>query len=294
MSGILLLELRKQSIQFMYNIFAKDCIEDKKLNFESDYFNDVINECFEELIKNKQPLNNPFLIKLGGQSGSGKTLQLLPAIVENIKTDNYVHLAVRLFAKKHPYYNELIEKYGEGLIREKTNGFALMCLFALTEKLIQNKYNVFCEITLLDPVFEEYFARLAKMQNYKIIYNVLTVPLEISNSWIQNRLQNSNYEKNRIVSQNSIDFFYNILPQAILKILEISDIFDENDYFVLWNIFEKTPLIVSNKFEKNIFDIFNKNRIYKNTTDKDIPEVDINLQHKTNFYKNFFNNIFRI
>lgn len=283
----LLLELRGQSIQFMYNIFAHDCIDDKKLNFESDYFNEVVNDCFSELTRHKQPINNPFLIKLGGQSGSGKTTQLLPAIVENIKTDNYVHLAVRLFAKKHPYYNELMEKYGDGLIREKTNGFALMCLFALTEKLIQNKYNVFCEITLLDPAYEEYFARLAKMQNYKIIYNVLSVPLEISNNWIQDRLQNSTYEKNRVVSQNSIDFFYNILPKAVLKILEISNIFDKNDYFVLWNIFDKKPLIMSNKFEKNIFEVFEKHRIYNDNMLQKIPNSDDNLKSKIEFYKNF-------
>ena len=282
-----LAELRRQSIQFMYNIFAKDCIDDEKLHFESDYFNEVVNNCFNELTKNKQPLDSPFLIKLGGQSGSGKTVQLLPAIVENIKTDNYVHLAVRLFAKKHPYYDELIEKYGEGLIREKTNGFALMCLFVVSEKLIQNKYNVFSEITLLDPIYEEYFARLAKIQNYKIIYNVLSVPLEISNKWIQDRLQNSTYEKNRIVSQNSIDFFYNILPKAILKILEISDIFDEGDCFVLWNIFEKNPLIVSNEFEKDIFDVFEKHRNYKNDMLNKIPNCDDNLRCKSEFYRDF-------
>lgn len=283
----LLFKLRRQSIQFMYNIFAQDCIDDEKLNFESNYFNEVINDCFNELTKNKQPINNPFLIKLGGQSGSGKTSQLLPAIKNNIKTDNYIHLAVRLFAKKHPYYNKLIEEYGEGLIREKTNGFALMCLFALTEKLIQNKYNIFCEITLLDPVFEEYFARLAKIQNYKIIYNVLSVPLEISNKWIQDRLQNSSYEKNRIVSQNSIDFFYNILPNAISKILEIGDIFNNSDFFILWNIFEKTPLIVSNKFEKEIFYMFEKHRVYKSDMLQKIPNCNNNLKNKVEFYKEF-------
>lgn len=283
----LLFELRRQSIQFMYDIFAQDCIDDKKLNFGSDYFNEIINNCFDELTKNKQPVDNPFLIKLGGQSGSGKTSQLLPAIINNIKTDNYIHLAVRLFAKKHPYYNKLIEEYGEGLIREKTNGFALMCLFALTEKLIQNKYNIFCEITLLDPVFEEYFARLAKIQNYKIIYNVLSVPLEISNKWIQDRLQNSSYEKNRIVSQNSINFFYNILPNAISKILEIGNIFDNGDFFILWNIFEKTPLMVSNKFEKEIFNMFEKHRVYKSDMLQKIQDCNNNLKNKVEFYKEF-------
>lgn len=284
-----MLELREKSIQFMYNIFAKNCIDDDKLKFSSEYFNCVVNQAFKDLTNDKKPDDNPISIKLGGQSGSGKTSQLMPAIINNINKDNYVHLAVRFFAKYHPYYDKLIEKYGESNIRENTNGFALMCLFAVSEKLIQNKYNIFFEITLLNPYYEEYFARLLKTLDYRIIYNVLSVPIEVSNSWINNRLLNSNYEKNRIVSNDSINFFYNILPQAISKILDISQIFNENDYFILWNIINKEPLVASNNFDKDILSIFNKNRDFNKSTFENIIEEKSSLKYKTDFYKDFFN-----
>lgn len=286
-------ELRNKAIQFIYDVFAKDCLNDEKLKFEGNHFNSVVNKAFNELILNRKINKNPYLIKLGGQSGSGKTTQLLPAIKDNLdKIDrNYVHIAVRFFAKFHPYYNELLEKYGEGLIREKTNGFALLCLFAVAEKLIKNKYNVLFEVTLLDPSFEEYFARLSKSMNYNVIYNVLLVPFEISNFWVKNRLYNSNYEKNRIVPESTQDYFYKVLPIAIEKILNIHNIFEKNDYVVLWDIFDEKPVLVSNNFEKEILNIFNQNRFFKENELSLIKDEKIALDFKKKFYMNFFKNL---
>ena len=159
---------RKNCIDFIYKIFANDCKNDKNLEFENKYFNTIADNCVKELTQNKKSAEKPFLIRLGGQCGSGKTTQLLPAIKENLKDDNYIHLAVRLFADKHPHYNKFLDKYGQGLIREKTNGYALLCLFKVLEILIQNKYNIFLEMTILDPDFEEYINKLAKK------YNLLT------------------------------------------------------------------------------------------------------------------------
>ena len=70
---------------------------------------------YKKLTTNKIPVSNPYLIKLGGQSGCGKTTKLTPAICSNLSTDNYITIAVRTFAKCHPYYNDLLERYGENL-----------------------------------------------------------------------------------------------------------------------------------------------------------------------------------
>lgn len=278
-------ELREGSIQFIYNVFADDCKNDRLLKFESDYFNNVVDNAFEKLIIGKKPAKKPFLLKLGGQSGAGKTTQLLPSLSEGLN-DNYVHIAVRIFASSHPYYDNLLEKYGEGLIREKTNGFALMCLFAVAEKLIKSKFNVLFEVTLLDPVFEEYFARLAKNNGYNIIYNILSVPLKTSNNWIKARLENSDTEKNRIVSKENIDFFYKILPQALKKISELG-IFNKNDYIVLWNTIDPEPLLVTNDFNDNILELFNEFR--ENTNEPICKEIA--LHYKKMFYNDFLNKV---
>ena len=281
-------KLRENCIDFIYKIFANDCKNDKSLEFENKYFNTIIDNCVKELTQNKKSVEKPFLIRLGGQCGSGKTTQLLPAIKENLKDDNYIHLAVRLFANKHPYYNKLLDEYGQGLIREKTNGYALLCLFKALEILIQNKYNIFLEMTILDPSFEEYINKLAKKYNFSVLFNVMSVPFEVSNYLVEERRLNSGLEKNRIMPKDTLNFFYNILPLGIENIIKNANIFDKNDYFIMWNMLESKPILISNHFNNEILDIFNKNRIFNKNDFCKIPDFTKKLKEKTEFYKSFF------
>lgn len=282
---------RKNCIDFIYKIFANDCKNDKNLEFENKYFNTIADNCVKELTQNKKSAEKPFLIRLGGQCGSGKTTQLLPAIKENLKDDNYIHLAVRLFANKHPHYNKLLDEYGQGLIREKTNGYALLCLFKVLEILIQNKYNIFLEMTILDPDFEEYINKLAKKYNFSVLFNVMSIPFEVSNYLVEERRKNNNLEKNRIMPKNTLDFFYNILPLGIENIIKNANIFDENDYFIIWNMLESKPVLISNNFNNEILDIFNKNRVFNKNNFTKIPDFAKKLKEKTEFYKNFLKNV---
>ncbi|MBR2141211.1 MAG: zeta toxin family protein [Rickettsiales bacterium] len=281
---------RNKIINFIQSTFTRNDTGDEVLQrFDDKYYNDVVDSTFKALTKDKKPQEKPLLIKLGAQSGSGKTTQLLPAITTALNKNNidYVHLAVRLFVKNHPHYRELLEKYGESLIREKTNAFALFCCFGVMEKLIKNKFNIFWEITLLAPDFEEYIIRLAKKYNYKILFNIISIPLEISNTWIKDRSLNSNYEKNRVVLDNTANFFYNILGEAIKRILMLKDIFDDGDYMVMWNVFEKKPILISNNFNENIIELFNKNRIFVDGMLKKVNDEKVALNYKTEFYDKF-------
>ena len=283
-------EIREQTLKLIYSKYSQDCIDNEKLHFSSKFFNDIVEEVFKNLVKDKQPSNKPTLIKLGGQSGTGKTTQLMPAIKSCLDEKNisYIHMAVRLFAVYHPDYNKLLKEYGQSLIREKTNGFAVLCLFAILEKLIKNRYNILYEITLLDPIFEEYTIKISKLNNYKIIYNVISSPLEISNKWLNERTINSKIEPNRIVSEHSISNLYNILPKAIEHIIKLSNCLGKNDYMILWNLIEKEPILVSNQFNQQILELFNKNRIFdKKNISKLRTEKDA-LKDKISFYKKFF------
>jgi len=279
--------LRNKAINFIYDIFANDCKNDEKLKFESNYFNNVVNEQIKSITINKVPHETPFLIRTAGQCGSGKTTQLLPAIQQNLPTNNYIHLAVRMFAKLHPHYNDLINKFGEGLIREKTNGFALLCLFRVAEILIENKYNIFLEMTILDPAFEEYINKIAKKQNYSILFNTMAVPFEISNYLAGQRTKESKIEKNRIVPCETLNYFYNVLPLGIANIIDNSIIFNDKDYFIIWNIFQPKPILITNKFNNKILEIFNENRIYKKDCELNLKSSEEKLIEKMVFYKDF-------
>ena len=286
----MLSDIREETLKLIYNKYSQDCIGNEQLKFSSKFFNNIVEDVFKTLVRNKQPSRKPTIIKLGGQSGTGKTTQLMPAIKSclNEKNIDYVHMAVRLFAVYHPDYNKLLKEYGQSLIREKTNGFAMLCLFAILEKLIKNRYNILYEITLLDPIFEEYTIKLSKLNNYTIIYNVISSPLKISNKWLNERTINSKIEPNRIVSENSINNLYNILPKAIEHIIKLSNYFDKNDYMILWNLIEKEPILISNQFNQQILELFNKNRIFDEKMVSKLRKEEEALQDKISFYKKFF------
>ncbi len=279
--------LREKAVDFIYKVFAKDCLNNE-LSFNSDLYLKTIDGIYNEITKNVTPVNDPFMIRLGGQCGSGKTTQLVPAIKSTINCTNYIHLAVRLFAKCHPYYDELINKYGIGLIREKTNGFALLCLFGVLEKLIKNKYNILFEVTILEPEFERYIINLAKNYNYSFSFHIMSVPFVISNNFANERTNSNGNEKNRIMPKETLDYFYDVLSRGINEIINNAKLFNENDYVIIWNITDSEPVLVTNKFDINVLNIFNKYRIFNDSII--IKDIETKLGEKINFYNKFFNN----
>ena len=283
-------DLKKQSLNFIYKVWDDKLLKGKgMLSTESKYFMDLKIKVFNELIKNHKPQTRPLLVKLGGQSGSGKTTQLLPSIEYGLKQNNidFIHIAVRNFAKYHPFYDELLKQFGENNIREKTNGFALSLLFSVVEMLIENKFNIFYEITLLEPYLEEYLIRLSKYFNYSINYNILAIPLFLSNKWIEDRKNNSANEKGRVVLKSSSQYFYNSLPIALERIVELTDLFDNSDFAVIWNCFQTKEVYFGNIYDK-ILKIFMENRDKTGIQPLNVEQL---LQSKMEFYKDFYENI---
>ena len=242
---------REKAIDFMHSKWAKDCVGNEKLDIDTENFEKISNYIFNELTTNKKPSKSPFIFKIGGQSGSGKTTQLMPSInsvIENNKLD-FINISVRMFAKLHPNYNELLQEFGDGMIREKTNGFALMMLFRTVERLIKSKYNILLEITIIDNNFEEYLFRLAKIKRYNVHFHILSVPHEKSDSWIEKRKSVSKTEGNRIVLKSSSDFFFDVLPITLSKIISYN-FWNKNDKIFLWSGFDLKPLLIG-KVRKN-------------------------------------------
>ena len=191
-------------------------------------------EVFEKMSKNKTKAK--ILYRLCGQTGSGKTTQLLSSVEKAVYEQelNPVILGVRSCAEAHPKYEEFKRDFPAGELREKTNGFALKCMSYVLKLLIENGYMILLDITLLDPVFEEFVLSLLKENDYKVEYHILAVNKTISDNFIIKRLK----ESGRVIYKASADYFYEILPKG-LKYISENDLI--NNCFV-WNAFDLEPV----------------------------------------------------
>lgn len=267
---------RESALNSVYATFARNCRGDECLMYGSEFFERAASQAFAQLVRGKPKL--PQIIRLAGQSGSGKTTQLLPAICARPDANKYVHIAVRVFAQYHPYYEEIKKTYGEKEVRERTNGFALLLLFRVVELLIENGYGVLFEMTLLDPDFEVYLTHLAKMHGYGILYNVMAVPHSFSDALISVRKK----KDGRIVYKETSDYFYNILPQSLARFEAEAALFDSRDLFILWSADAPEPLRVTHSCDAEFVSLFSKER--KRTDLKPGNEEELRSA-KTRFFK---------
>jgi len=267
--------LRNRAIGFMHSKWAGDCVGDENLDIDTKNFEDISDYIFNELTKNKKPSKNPFMFRVGGQSGSGKTTQLMPSInsmVENNGLD-FINVSVRIFAKLHPNYSKLLSEFGDGMIREKTNGFALMMLFRTMEKLLNGKYNILLEVTILANDFEKYLFRLAKAKKYNVHFHILSVPREKSDLWIEKRKNVSKTEGNRIVLKSSSNFFFDILPITLSEMI-LYKFWNRNDKIFLWNGFDLGPVFIGKVRNNKMFlELFEKYRTINDFEERDELEL---------------------
>lgn len=279
--------LREKAIDFMHSKWAADCLSNAELDIDTDNFERIAKVVLADLTVDKRPSKHPFMFRTGGQSGSGKTTQLMPCI-QNFIDENgldFVNISVRTFAKYHPKYNELLEEFGPGLIREKTNGFALMMLFRTLETLVKQKYNILLEVTILDESFEEYLYSLAKKNRFNVHFHVLSVPREKSDFWIEKRKNSSKTEGNRVVFKSSSDFFYGVLPTTLKKMI-FYNFWSKNDRVILWNGFDFKPILVGKVYKNRKFiDLFEKYRGINDFEDADEAEL---LKSKINWFNEYY------
>jgi hypothetical protein len=223
-------------MEFAHRVWhARDVPQDlRAVDYES-----LADRAFNDLTRGKRRAK--LLIRLAGQSGSGKSTQLLPAAMEMFKARNIdpIHIAVRVFAPYHPFYED-IKRLDESRVRENTNEFALSLLFLTVIKLIGDDYPVILEINLLDPSFEEGITMLLLERGYEFDIHLLAVGKQTSDSFIEKRATHSLVEGGRYVSGKSSDYFYNSIPIALdclrSKCPECG--------LVLWSAFDIDPVFV--------------------------------------------------
>lgn len=218
-----------------------------KDNTDPDVIIEQAKKVFNDMTQGKT--QKKILYRLCGQTGSGKTTQLLTS-VERITQEqnlNPVVLGVRSCAEYHPDYEFFKQNFPAGELREKTNGFALKCMGYVFKLLVENGYMILFDITLLDPIFEEYVLDLLKVNNYDVQYHILAVNREISDNFIVKRMNSTG----RVIYKSSADYFYKILPIGLKYICENDN---KNNCYV-WNAFDLEPVYygkISGCYEKFI------------------------------------------
>ena len=189
---------------------------------------------FNDMSKGKT--QKKMLYRLCGQTGSGKTTQLLTSVEQFIAEQdlNPVVLGVRSCAEYHPDYEYFKQNFPAGELREKTNGFALKCLGYVFKLFVENGFMILLDITLLDPIFEEYVLSLLKDNNYDVEYHILAVNRQISDDFIIKRMNATG----RVIYKSSADYFYKILPVGLKYICDN----DDKNICYVWNAFDLEPV----------------------------------------------------
>ena len=192
----------------------------------------IIQHFEKDLISQK----SPFLIRIAGQSGSGKSSQVVPAIESALQGKDYIKISVGAFAPFHPNYEKWQASCPDQM-RERTNGFALRALVMFYKHCILNQMNVIFDMTLLEPEIDLYLMTLAKKMNYKIQTHVLCVPRKISDLFIHLR----QLKTGRLVKPNSSRYFFNALAPC-LSALTKSNLFNSTDTLILWSHYLTHPI----------------------------------------------------
>ncbi len=170
--------------------------------------------------------------RLTGQSGSGKTSQLLSScekLCEKAKIKP-LHIAVRNFAYLFPNYASISSRPD---YREISNGFALKVLLCLLRLAFESGIDIILEIAILNRKFEKYIFEEIKNRNYFHLVLMLSVNQKISNSFIQKREQ----EMGRITNKSSADYFYQIMPKTLKYLVRKYDC-----ECVIWTAFSLQPI----------------------------------------------------
>lgn len=234
-----------ESLFYVEMLIAKDifrwvesCWGDSAFAYDNPVWNALTEQAFREKTSNLEGMRKcPFCLRLVGQSGSGKTSQLLPAVKEALFCNNvpFISFAVRDFVKYHPDLEKIVESYGESLLREKTNTFALLLLTNVLLRCISEKMPILLEVTLLSPVYEAFLHTFLVKNNYHCDYQCLAVPKSVSDAWIQKRF----LETKRIVSESSSNFFYETLNPTF----KLLGNFSLKNRVFIWDRVHKAPLI---------------------------------------------------
>ena len=230
-----------KTFKFIKHSIWKDDTDDKTIFAVGEkYFQNLKIDCS----KGKR------LFWLTGQSGTGKTSQLLKATQNYCNKQNIrpLHLAVRNFAHLHPLASKLAQDKD---FREKTNGFALKVLFYVLKRSLECGLDIILEISFLKLCFENYVLKTAKKQNYKISLQIMSVNILISKALVLKRAKLTG----RNTNDSSEKYFYKHMAKGVKCIAKKYCV-----HCTIWSINKLAPIFIGkSKFAYKHFKRSRKN-----------------------------------
>lgn len=126
-------------------------------------------------------------VRVAGQSGSGKTTQLVPAVETWFGEDRPILVAAKRIAEYHPYRDEILLKHGEEGLRRETDGFSAAMMFLLLKELLMGGYDIILDLALVEPKLEQILIRWLKEDEYDFWMTMMVVSPSLSRKWLDGR-----------------------------------------------------------------------------------------------------------
>ncbi len=148
--------------------------------FSSEELRKAVKRFLVLLLSNSSayPVENPFAILMGGQSGAGKTN--LQDVLLTETNNNAIVINGDLYRRFHPRMNEIIELYGIENMPAYTALWAGQFVEVLIGMLSRLRYNLIIEGTLRTAEVPLKTAKLLTERGYDVVLAVLAVKPEIS------------------------------------------------------------------------------------------------------------------
>ena len=121
------------------------------------------------------------LVRLAGQSGSGKTTQLLPAALHFFEKQNLrpAVIAARNLAKYHPHYEEILAEFGEAEIRKRTDDFATILMYLVVVELTRKKCDMIIDLSFASTKVENLLILMTKKYTQRMVLLMAVAPKKV-------------------------------------------------------------------------------------------------------------------
>lgn len=172
------------------------------------------------------------MVRIAGVSGSGKTTQLLPAVEEYFRVNDWkpVLMAARRFVEYHPYHKAIEEYYGEENLRKMTDEFSTIMMALCMKGLMREGYDMILDVTLLDPAVESIFVKMLNDGGYDSILTMIAVSPEVAEQHLSGRKWRHTKETEEEfmrATKRAMSFYAEKMPKMRT---------------IIWNAYEKNPV----------------------------------------------------
>lgn len=144
----------------------------------TEYTMHEFNRCYQKIkqiaVDQKEPVEKPEAVILGGQPGAGKS-SMIKHFESLIADKGTAVISGDDFRKLHPHFNQLYAQYGDDYV-DYTQKFSSQVTERLIDELSREKYNLIIEGTLRTSAVPIRTAELLKSRGYHVELAVMAVP----------------------------------------------------------------------------------------------------------------------